>query len=284
MSPFELILVGPSEELFSIDNNTGVITTTRQFDFEGISTYTDFVLIAIDNGGFFSNASLEIQITDDNDHSPVFAIDFLQLNVSELTSNGTEIIVVEATDRDQEDNGFVMYMLNEDEVGGLFAIHPVSGAIAVNGVLDFETQQTYLLNITGQDGGDIPRQGFLSIEVTILDENDNSPIIQNPNPSFTITENIGFDQVVGGIAALDADTGTNGEIVYEITGGNDGNRFVIDPENGTITTNATIDREEQELYTLVVEVSIRMKQQMYIYHIRECDCILVCVSLFDVCC
>lgn len=256
-TPFQFILINPfSDDIFFIDNNTGIITTAQQLDFEAIDLYSGFMLIIVDSEGLYTNASLEIQVVDDNDHSPQFPQTFLEFNVSELTSSGTEITMVTATDRDQRDNGFVMYFLNEDDVGGLFTIaNPESGSITVNGALDFETQQFFELNITAQDSGPIPRQSFLLIAINILDENDNSPIIQNPNPIFNITENVAFGEFVGAIVANDIDAGTNAAIVYEITSGNDANRFIIDPENGTITTNGTIDREEQEVYTLVVEVS-----------------------------
>ena len=61
--------------------------------------------------------------------------------------------------------------------------------------------------------------------------------------------------VVGRVVVSDADSETLTELRYLIVGGNEGERFAIDPITGDITTSASIDREEAEVYSLVIEVS-----------------------------
>lgn len=207
-----------------------------------------------DLGGLTSNATLIVNLIDINDNSPTFDPNLLNLNVSELAEFGSELTVVTAIDSDQAENGFVTYTLNRAEIEGTFTIDMITGVIAVNRNLDYETRQSYTIVVTGVDAGEPQRSGTLTINLSVLDENDNTPIIQNPMPTFTIEENIPLNTLVGRIVASDADSGVNAELVFEIVTGNEANRLVIDRDTGMITTNSTIDREQQEVYILTVEV------------------------------
>lgn len=207
-----------------------------------------------DLGGLASNATLIVNLIDINDNSPTFESSRVNLNISELAEFGSELTVVTATDLDQAENGFVTYTLNGAEIEGTFTIDMITGVIAVNRNLDYETRQSYMIVVTAVDAGEPQRSGTLTINLTVLDENDNPPIILNPIPMFTIEENIPVNTLVGQIIASDADSGVNAELVFEIVTGNEANRLVINQDSGMITTNSTIDREQQEVYVLTVEV------------------------------
>ena len=207
-------------------------------------------------GGLTSNASFVVTLIDVNDNAPMFDPMSISLTITESAEFGSELTVVSATDLDQAENGFVTYSLNSAEINSTFTIDLITGVISVNRQLDFETRRRYVIIVTGTDGGVPQRSGTLTINLDVLDENDNSPIIQNPMPEFIIDENVETDTLVGQVLATDADSGTNAELVYEIINGNDANRFMIDPASGMITTNGTIDREGQEVYMLSVEVRL----------------------------
>ncbi len=57
--------------------------------------------------------------------------------------------------------------------------------------------------------------------------------------------------VVGRVEAIDNDR--QGSIKYFILGGNDENKFRIEPETGDILVTGSLDREEKDWYRLVVE-------------------------------
>ena len=249
-------LTGPGSGQFSINTSTGVVTTNASLDFETVQVYAGLVLIVTDGGGLESNASLEITVADTNDHSPVFPLDARNLTISEDVSVGTELTIVTATDNDQGSNALVTYSLSGENLDGEFGVVDISGAIIINRELDYELRQQYVLNITATDGGTPRREGNLILTVNILDVNDNTPIITNPQPTFNIIENSGIGTLVGVTSATDIDSGTNAEIVYEILTGNDGGKFSIDPQSGAISTNDTIDREERDSYILLVQVRI----------------------------
>ncbi len=63
---------------------------------------------------------------------------------------------------------------------------------------------------------------------TALDRNDNSPIFEDASYNFRVAENTDvLDRNVFVVLATDDDDGTNSEITYSITGGNQDNVFVI---------------------------------------------------------
>ena len=250
-------LIGPGSEAFSINNSTGTVTTATSLDREMTGVYPDLVLIVMDGGGRESNASLEITITDTNDHSPVFSPDDLNFTITEDISTGAELTIVSATDRDQGSNALLTYSLSGENLSGEFTIDAISGAITINRGLDYELRQEYLLNITGADGGTPQREGYLTITVNVQDANDNSPNFTNPRPTFNVTENSEVGTLVGFILATDRDSGTNGEIVYEFVSPV-GGKFSIDSQSGAITTNDTIDREERSSYSLLVQVRMQI--------------------------
>ena len=246
---------GFGAENFYFDPNFGFITTRALFDFENTSTF-DLLLIATDIEGLSSNASFTVTLRDINDNSPTFDPVVLALMISESAEFGSELTVVSATDLDSAENGFVTYTVNSADIDRAFTIDSVTGVISVNRQLDFEVRQSYALVVTATDGGMPQRNGTLTINLAILDENDNPPIILNPSPQFVIEENVPIDTFVGQIFATDADSGENAELVLGIISGNDANRFGIDQDSGMITTNGTIDREEQAVFTLTIEVRI----------------------------
>ena len=67
--------------------------------------------------------------------------------------------------------------------------------------------------------GDPMRFSSTKINITVTDANDNSPIFAGTPYSFTVREHrVLSREVVFVVVALDADSTTNGEIVYSITG------------------------------------------------------------------
>ena len=256
---------GPGAENFHIDPSFGFVTTQALFDFETTSTF-DLLLIATDLEGLSSNASFMVTLIDINDNSPTFDPMLLDLTIPESAEFGSELTVVSANDLDSAENGFVTYTLNSADIDRAFTIDSVTGVISVNRELDFETRQSYTLVVTATDGGTPQRNGTLTINLRVLDENDNPPIIQNPLPEFVIIENVPVNTLVGQLVATDADSGANAQLVFEIINGNEASRFVIDEASGRITTNGTIDREEQGIYLLDVEVRSQCYMKHFVWH------------------
>ena len=65
-------------------------------------------------------------------------------------------------------------------------------------------------------------------------------------------EDSGIGTNVSTIQATDQDTGIRGEVYYNITGGNDEDKFQIDVNSGLVQTTALLDRETTASYVLTV--------------------------------
>ena len=247
------MMEGPGSENFHIDPEFGFVTTQALFDFETTLAF-NLLLTVTDLEGFTSNATFIVTLIDVNDNSPTFDPMVLDLTIPESAEFGSELTVVSANDLDSAENAFVTYTVNSADIDRAFTIDSVTGVISVNRQLDYETRQSYMLVVTATDGGTPQRNGTLTINLNVLDENDNPPIILNPLPEFVITENVPVGTLVGQMRASDADSGANAQLVFEIISGNEASRFTIDGASGRITTNDTIDREQQGLYLLNIQV------------------------------
>ena len=56
------------------------------------------------------------------------------------------------------------------------------------GTLDYESQQSYVLNVTAMDAGTPQRSVMALVEITVLDQNDNSPIFESSSYTTDIDE------------------------------------------------------------------------------------------------
>lgn len=238
-----------------INSTTGVIVTTGSpLDFEEQQEFSELVL-QVHDGNLSSSVPLLVSVTDVNDNSPVFDPSFVVLPVSETVSPGTEVMVTMATDLDQGRNSQLFYFFDDNDINGVFTIDLLTGVITVNSQLDFESQANYLLTVIAQDMGEVPLNGTLVIDVVVTDENDNPPIILNPNAIFRVAENSDIGTIVGQINATDPDTGLNGVLEYLIiTGVN----FQINSTTGEISVSGFIDRELSGSYELIVQVSMTL--------------------------
>lgn len=123
-----------------------------------------------------------------------------------------------------------------------------NGIISTTAKLDYESQNSYTLNLSLSDG-DITDYATVFIKVT--DVNDNSPVFGVTSTTITIPEN-SPDQTVTSVSATDADAGFNGLVVYTLKGAE--GKMAINT-SGSIFLEEVLDREEQAFYNLMVIAS-----------------------------
>ena len=153
--------------------------------------------------------------------------------------------------------GFQQY-LGFSTTSSSFSVAPTSGEIHTRMPFDYEQVTAY--NFTVAVRFEIPTESppvlFLAdVEVTvnILDENDNSPQFVNFPDSLSHPENRSSEQLVTQIEATDIDSGDNSRLQYEIV--NADANFRMDAGDGRLYVAASLDREVQEEYTLIIRVS-----------------------------
>ena len=170
--------------------------------------------------------------------------------LSESTAIGHQVTTVSATT--QRGGTSLTYHIAGGNVDHAFMITP-SGQIKTSKYLDHEKTDYYELWVEARDNGSPSLSDFFRIEITVSDENDNSPSFERNFYTASVTEEENAPVFVIAVSASDLDSGDNGRITYQLAAGNTGNAFTIDSATGQIQTNRKLNREEVEKYSLEVE-------------------------------
>nr|XP_028581876.1 protocadherin Fat 3 isoform X4 [Podarcis muralis] len=243
-------------EVFTIDSNSGWISTLKDLDHEKNPTFA-FTVVSSDLGealSLSSTALISVTVTDINDNAPVFEHELYRGSVKESDSPGEVVAVLSTWDEDTSDvNRQVSYHITGGNPKGKFALGMVQNEwkVYVKRPLDREEQDVYLLNITATDGLFVTQS---AVEVIVTDVNDNSPVCDQVTYMALFPEDIPPNRVILKMGAKDADIGSNGEIRYSLYGpGN--NKFFLEPESGELKTLAPLDREKIPVYNLIARAT-----------------------------
>ncbi|KAL4229822.1 hypothetical protein ACF0H5_010214 [Mactra antiquata] len=251
IQPFE------NSHMFTIESNTGIIKAARPFDREVNDTYT-FTVIARDQGTErkMSQAEVTVDILDKNDNAPEFMGDSYAMSVMENSNISTSLGTVTATDPDLDDNGKISYIIPSEYSSYPFTILD-DGTVVTTKVLDREKKASYHFNVVASDHGDAPQTSSIPVYVTVLDLNDNAPVIDFPygdNNTVDVAHNTEPDMVIASVLAYDEDEKDNKKLTYSIIGGNSEELFIIGPDSGHIFLTKRISNGDVKQYTLTISV------------------------------
>ncbi|XP_048576726.1 protocadherin-like protein isoform X2 [Nematostella vectensis] len=233
---------------FGLDENTGLVTTREVFDREAQGRYT-LALKARDNGSpqKTTDTIVEIIITDENDNPPIFEEKVYNISVLESAASGMELLKVSAVDRDFGVNARVSYYISEGNINGAFEVNREFGTIRLAGTLDREKVDHYKLTLTAKDG---KYSGEATVNVYVLDINDNNPKFENSHYRVNVSENRPVGTLVVKLRASDPDLGESGKFLYDISG-QGLSAFTINPLTGEIRTRIKLDRELKARYDFI---------------------------------
>ncbi|RUS90796.1 hypothetical protein EGW08_001415, partial [Elysia chlorotica] len=244
----------------SIQPHSGVITTKVPLDREANQTLR-FKVIATDNGiePQTGHTSLVITLRDVNDNSPVFRRSKFSYLISEKTANGTFVGQIEASDRDAGANGQIDYYFGGSSGGDTPLPIKVlkNGSLIVSGELDREKKDSYSFTVLARDRGGVPKSSAAGVEVKILDENDNDPVIIFPstnNHSIVISNFPEQGMVLARIIAYDEDEGGAQPLKFSIFGGNEDDAFSIDSTKGELVVRDISRLQNPHDYILSIKV------------------------------
>uniref|UniRef100_A0A8D3DRM0 Protocadherin Fat 4 n=1 Tax=Scophthalmus maximus TaxID=52904 RepID=A0A8D3DRM0_SCOMX len=241
-----LITSGDQRGLFSV-NGAGQITASSQIDREEQGFYQ--LKVVARAGEITGEAFVNITVKDLNDNAPRFIHAVEHVSAVENWGTGHVIFQARAEDPDEGMNGMVVYSLRQNPKS-LFHIHEKRGLITLTGPLEVTTS-SYEVEVTASDTGVPQHTSGLVLIVSVYDVNDNSPVFDQLSYEVIILEAEPVNSRFFKVEATDKDSGLNGEIMYDITGGNTGDVFGIFPD-GQLYIKAELDRELQDRYNLVV--------------------------------
>uniref|UniRef100_A0A8C2H510 FAT atypical cadherin 1a n=1 Tax=Cyprinus carpio TaxID=7962 RepID=A0A8C2H510_CYPCA len=247
-------LLGPGSEHFSIDSETGELKTLLPLDREEKEVHKMKVR-ALDGGGRFCEAEVEITVEDVNDNAPQFTSDPYTFTVFENTEINTPVACLHASDLDTGSNAEILYSLL-DSADGVFSIDEETGIVHLDRPLDRELQSLYTLRASATDRGSPQRlSSITTVSVSILDINDNPPVFERREYTATVAEDILVGTQVLRVHAASRDTEAGAEITYAIINGNERGAFRVDPHTGGVFVIEPLDYETAHEYYLTVEAT-----------------------------
>ena len=202
------VLDARSQKLFTIDGQTGSITTATKLDRESMDvhylrvTATEVVSAEGDAAGTnrpqqarSATATVQINVEDVNDFPPTFEQFNYETAIKESASIGTAVLTVRAKDQDAGANADVHYsIVNPFGANEAFRIDARTGVISTRLALDRETNDQYNLTIQAVDQGPVQeRQSATAlVHVQVGDENDNYPQFSERTYTVDVAENVNW--------------------------------------------------------------------------------------------
>uniref|UniRef100_A0A3B5KU07 Cadherin domain-containing protein n=1 Tax=Xiphophorus couchianus TaxID=32473 RepID=A0A3B5KU07_9TELE len=212
-----------------------------------------------------SNSLVLVHVSDVNDNTPIFTESTINIFMKENNPTGEVMKKVSAVDADTDENGQVSYSLlidnnNKLPLRSLININLETGEIICLQSFNYEELKTFQFKVQATDSGVPPLSSNVTVNVFILDENDNNPTILAPYSehgsvnSETIPYSAESGYFVAKIRAVDADSGYNALLSYHLSEPKGNNLFRIGTSSGEIRTKRrmTLDRERAPYYNICI--------------------------------
>ncbi|XP_065590487.1 protocadherin alpha-2-like isoform X1 [Cyrtonyx montezumae] len=198
------------------DRKSLFLVLTSALDRESLCEHR-LVLTASDGGrpALTGSVQLVISVLDANDNAPQFNQSVYKVQLPEDATAGTLVVRVAATDPDEGINQEFSYSFVSSVLAShrdAFSIEPHTGEIRLLAPLDFEEVRLYELQIEARDNGFPPLSGHCSVELEVLDVNDNVPEVWVTSLSVPVSEDAALGTVVALLSVSDRDSGPNGRV------------------------------------------------------------------------
>uniref|UniRef100_A0A8D0HBN5 Cadherin domain-containing protein n=1 Tax=Sphenodon punctatus TaxID=8508 RepID=A0A8D0HBN5_SPHPU len=250
----------------TLDGGYYELVTQGPLDREQVPRY-NLTLRASDRGSPRLQAErlLPVWVSDVNDNPPVFAERSYLLQVRENNAPALLIGSVRAADPDTELNARVTYSLLPGRIGerpasSYISINPETGSVFALRSLDYEQLRGFQVAVRAADGGAPPLSSEVSVRVVVLDENDNVPFILSPLQNSTVPASdlvpraaeAGY--LVTKVVAVDADSGQNAWLSYQLLKATDPALFTVGAQNGEVRTTRPLSERDAFKHKLVIAV------------------------------
>ncbi|KAL3880729.1 hypothetical protein ACJMK2_032946 [Sinanodonta woodiana] len=243
---------------FRINSETGEISAYVTLDRENVSRVI-LKVKAVDGGTnpkLTGEATVVININDQNDNAPLFGKASYNFVIEENTSIGSKVGNIIAEDSDNGENGTVLYTLQSSTSYFPFTLFP-NGTIVTAIAIDREIQSRYDFRVVASDQGRNPLRSVVAVAVSITDQNDNNPVFVFPrqdNNTVTVSYFVLPNTVVATVTANDADDGQNARLVYTIIDNNVTDIFSMESETGNIILIRKLTSSDPVMFTIKVKV------------------------------
>ncbi|XP_063353973.1 protocadherin alpha-7-like isoform X25 [Pelmatolapia mariae] len=251
----------------SFQDNMYSLVIKHKLDRESVSHY-DVTITATDCGvpPLSTSRTLSIDVSDVNDNAPQFAQNPVELYLVENNEPGKPIFSVSASDKDLNKNAALTYRIIREESSQqknavFLNINSDNGQITALKSFDFETLKIFQFQVVASDSGTPPLSNNVTVNVFILDQNDNAPVILYPLSSNgsaqgveEIPRNVNAGHLVTKVRAYDADIGYNGWLLFSLQEVTDHSLFALDRYTGQIRTLRSFTETDEAEHKLLILV------------------------------
>uniref|UniRef100_A0A3B3I881 Protocadherin 2 alpha a 15 n=1 Tax=Oryzias latipes TaxID=8090 RepID=A0A3B3I881_ORYLA len=227
----------------SIQDNMFAVLTKSQLDREETSRY-DITITAKDAGepSLTSEKTISVYVSDTNDNKPEFSLNPYTFYLTENNTPGAPVFSVQATDHDEGENALISYNLfrnagEDNKMTSFLSINSDNGEVVALKSFDFESVKTFQFHVVATDSGSPPLSSNVTVNVFILDQNDNAPVILYPVSSNGSAEGqvtdhslFALDRYTGQIRTLRSFTETD-EAEHKL--------LILVKDNGNVSLSAT---------------------------------------------
>ncbi|XP_012875739.1 PREDICTED: protocadherin gamma-A3-like [Dipodomys ordii] len=255
---------------FNLEKSVGQyyrLVTAGSLDREQVPQY-NISLRATDGGSppLSTETRITLHVTDINDNPPTFTHASYSAYIPENNPRGASIFSVTAQDPDSEDNALITYSLTDDTIQGVslssyISINSNTGVLYALRSFDYEQFREIPLLVTASDSGNPPLSTNISLNLFVVDQNDNAPEILYPalptdgstgvelaprsaEPGYLVTK----------VVAIDKDSGQNAWLSYRLLKASEPGLFMVGLHTGEVrTARALVDRDVLK-QSLVVSV------------------------------
>lgn len=253
-------------QLHSSFKNYYTLVTCDFLDREATSEY-NITLTARDMGSppLFTRRNILVQVSDINDNAPRFKQPSYTVYLTENNAPGASICTITAQDEDADQNSYLSYSILENDIHGM----PVSTYVSINSdngniyalrSFDHEHLRNFHIVVQAEDAGFPPLRTNVTVNVFVLDQNDNPPVVvapvaENDTAALVIVPRYAdAGHLVAKITAMDADAGQNSRLFYEVIQATDPSLFSVALYTGEIRTIRRLmdnDPTRQKLVVLI---------------------------------
>ncbi|XP_076275389.1 cadherin 87A isoform X2 [Rhynchophorus ferrugineus] len=252
-------LAGNGAERFTVNNRTGAVTVApcehvgepNCLDYESKSEYQlQFIATDDDGKGQTSTVPLKIILTDSNDNPPTFSQSTYMVYINEGATRFDPEVIIKAIDADKTSR--ITYSIIAGNDDDLFKIDPEIGKLKITNWKGLEvtrdSDNIIHLTIMASDG---QFTTTATVNITVLDINNNSPIFSKESYLEVIAEDASIGTTLVKVEATDADTGINAELEYSLSKGAYED-FIIDNTSGVVTVASKLDYDRRNTYNIEV--------------------------------
>ncbi|XP_061688046.1 cadherin-22 [Syngnathoides biaculeatus] len=264
-------LIQEGGDLFKVTTDAlsqeAVVSIKKPLDFESKRTHNVVVEAVnkhvdprfVDLGSFRDQTIVRVSVSD-VDEPPLFQpVDGAVMEVQEDAKVGALVGVVSARDPDVKNKPVRFSIDRSTDQSMIFHIHPDSGAITLDKILDRETAGWHNITVTAVEADNHTMASHSGVSIRILDVNDNPPELATPYEAF-ICEDAQAGKIIHTISVVDKDEPQPGHHFYfTLAPGAPSNRHfnlwdVKDTSAGIRTERSGFKRHEQNVYFLPIQV------------------------------